>query len=913
MSISVSETAERTLIFDPADLVAPDARLFIDTNVFMDTDPSRQGGLQKLFARVAPKIELGGSPVVVPTKVIAELTDQSATDPSGEDPDRVEAIKKAANALLFLQSASAQGLVRKDLGDDSNPYADDLFVDIFTAYAGHYAMALLTNDVTLLLRINLLGIERNVWLVAGRLSSEGLIECEVPQVLYERGLAKLRRIQRRLMTKDAGPRDQLEAASLEDTLEAFALATNVVVPDSPSRLAVTRKAETAPTVAAGAFPADTPFRGEDFPLKVAEVPGEGDEVLVEAASGAVRIRLADKLGTGGEGSVYAVSATDVVKVFDQDHITAHRQAKIELLAARGFTMAGIGFPRAIVKNLRGEFVGYVMPRATGRDFSKALFNPRRFRNEFPTWTKADLVDVAISFLEKVSYLHSLNIILGDINPKNLQVDADKKVWIIDADSWQLDGFPCPVGTEMFSAPSVIGKRYPEFLRSIEDERFAVATMLFMILITGQFPYARSGSDGDIVRLIKEGNFSFQYKENSNQDQPAGNWKYMWSHIQPNLKGLFWNTFHKDGDRYDDRPSDAEWLGAFRDFRRFLTSAESFDPMSNDVYPTRFKAMARDTPIYSCSECGTSMVGIWDGKSGRYAQPALCRACRSKLPKCVDCGKPKSSLKSGVCWNCNRKRNFAACVECGREKPHQSLIEGRCYDCNQGRCASCNRSVPKRYLVNALCDRCAPANCKDCGLPSQKSDITYGRCPSCHRNDVERQQRVRAEIAEKAKRDAELDPERLCTRCGKPFISRGNVAWHQRMGKTVPTKHKMGYGYTYPPECVPLPTPARTTSASRTSSPPPAAAKKPGGCYIATAVYGSYDSPPVRVLRRWRDEVLQTSAAGRVVIHFYYWASPRLVAALGERRVFTVSARFALDRFVRKLERAGFSRRPYQDH
>lgn len=60
MSSSVSDVAEQTLIFDPADLVAPDARLFIDTNVFMDTDPSRKGGLQKLFVRIAPKIQQGG-------------------------------------------------------------------------------------------------------------------------------------------------------------------------------------------------------------------------------------------------------------------------------------------------------------------------------------------------------------------------------------------------------------------------------------------------------------------------------------------------------------------------------------------------------------------------------------------------------------------------------------------------------------------------------------------------------------------------------------------------------------------------------------------------------------------------------------------------------------------------------------
>ena len=49
---------------------------------------------------------------------------------------------------------------------------------------------------------------------------------------------------------------------------------------------------------------------------------------------------------------------------------------------------------------------------------------------------------------------------------------------------------------------MLGKTYAEDLRTIEDELFAVATMLFQIVMTGQFPYMRTGTDGDMVRLIK---------------------------------------------------------------------------------------------------------------------------------------------------------------------------------------------------------------------------------------------------------------------------------------------------------------------------------------------------------------------------------------------------------------------------
>ncbi|MET0396647.1 MAG: tetratricopeptide repeat protein [Longimicrobiaceae bacterium] len=46
-----------------------------------------------------------------------------------------------------------------------------------------------------------------------------------------------------------------------------------------------------------------------------------------------------------------------------------------------------------------------------------------------------------------------------------------------------------------------------------------------------------------------------------------------------------------------------------------------------------------------------------------------------------------------------------------------------------------------------------------------------------------------------------------------------------------------------------------------------------GCFIATAAYGSADAVEVRVLRRYRDEVLLRTFAGRVFVRFYYTASP----------------------------------------
>ena len=83
-----------------------------------------------------------------------------------------------------------------------------------------------------------------------------------------------------------------------------------------------------------------------------------------------------------------------------------------------------------------------------------------------------------------------------------------------------------------------------------------------------------------------------------------------------------------------------------------------------------------------------------------------------------------------------------------------------------------------------------------------------------------------------------------------------------------------------------------------------------GCYIATAVYGSYDCPEVWTLRRFRDEVLRASVLGRLFIRGYYAVSPELVRHLGSKPLFQKPVKMALDSFVSNLKKAGFRDTPY---
>ncbi len=103
---------------------------------------------------------------------------------------------------------------------------------------------------------------------------------------------------------------------------------------------------------------------------------------------------------------------------------------------------------------------------------------------------------------------------------------------------------------------------------------------------------------------------------------------------------------------------------------------------------------------------------------------------------------------------------------------------------------------------------------------------------------------------------------------------------------------------------------RTRDELRKTHPDSKALKK--GCYVATAVYGSYDCPEVWTLRRYRDNTLAITWYGRAFIHTYYAISPTLVKWFGNTNWFKNMWKPTLDKMVTKLNNNGVEDTPYND-
>ena len=67
----------------------------------------------------------------------------------------------------------------------------------------------------------------------------------------------------------------------------------------------------------------------------------------------------------------------------------------------------------------------------------------------------------------------------------------------------------------------------------------------------------------------------------------------------------------------------------------------------------------------------------------------------------------------------------------------------------------------------------------------------------------------------------------------------------------------------------------------------------GGCFIATAAFGSPLAPQVAILREFRDKILVKSSVGRGFIHAYDRYSPALAEIVEKHEAVAVVIRFGL--------------------
>ena len=79
-----------------------------------------------------------------------------------------------------------------------------------------------------------------------------------------------------------------------------------------------------------------------------------------------------------------------------------------------------------------------------------------------------------------------------------------------------------------------------------------------------------------------------------------------------------------------------------------------------------------------------------------------------------------------------------------------------------------------------------------------------------------------------------------------------------------------------------------------------------GCFIATAAYGSYLNPHVKILRDFRDSYLLTSSVGTAIVSFYYATSPPIANYISKHSTLRTITRLLLTPIVYGVKYPGGS-------
>lgn len=327
----------------------------------------------------------------------------------------------------------------------------------------------------------------------------------------------------------------------------------------------------------GRLPVSNPFRklstlAPDLDVKLN--PSEDvEKTAIVFLTDLTPVRLSTRLASGGEGTVYETDQSGLVcKIYHHDKLTVGAQKKIELMVTRQVPDQTICWPTQPVYDSAGVFRGFLMPRADGEPLGRGLFIPTVWLRHHPTWTRQDSVTLALNILTKIDFLHRMGVLLGDINPLNILVQDQNTVYFVDCDSYQVEGFPCPVGSVNFVAPEIQGQDFRQFLRTREHELFAVATLLFMIMVPGKSPYSHQGGTDGAENIKK---MHFPYRLQGKQDTtgaPEGAWRFCWSHLDHPLREAFFRSFHLS-HRGQPRVTIREWIRLFTRYSRILSDGK----------------------------------------------------------------------------------------------------------------------------------------------------------------------------------------------------------------------------------------------------------------------------------------------------------------------------------------------------
>lgn len=575
-------------------------KIFADTNAFM-TDISI-----KIFTDVAAVLHSNNKKLYVPKSVINEIQNQSKTN-------------RGKQANRILDDYRKSDLLRIEKKFDKH-YADDPIQALFLSLRLKYDLCLITNDNSKFKDGNL---AQDILDLKRSRSTNNIKDIKVFS-FNKNGIYEFKdRHTKKKFDRNTKYKEDKKSTFDKKTQFKFSL------PKNPKL--------------------------NDRQLNPKAIPVIGSFIYDNKGN---KHKLLKQMGrTGGEGSVYLTNTKYICKIYKKEKVTKFREEKIKLLIQHTIKVQNVCLPEYIIYNNNKEFVGYLMPQARGSEIKTSIFIPPLLKQKFPHWNRLHLAKIALNILQKIEKLHRHNIILGDINPSNILLNSENDIYFIDTDSFQVENYPCSVGMVPYTRKIHHGERYENYLRTKDDDIFAISTLVFQLMLPGKLPYSFSGG-GSEKENMKPENFPYKcYDGAGYKNAPDGQWVYIWSHLPYKLKLLFCRIFKKN-----EKVSLNDLIEQMKSYIYQLEQGHQ----TKDIFPLTYKQVDDDGNVlkddfseFFCKTCGNKFAipnqTIKDFKAKGWQLPTKCDVCRKikdpDLKKCTSCGRKFKDKYNNLCKDC----------------------------------------------------------------------------------------------------------------------------------------------------------------------------------------------------------------------------------------------------------------------
>lgn len=442
------------------------------------------------------------------------------------------------------------------------------------------------------------------------------------------------------------------------------------------------------------------------------IPQRGQKVFTEDKTQAFTLK--SPIMTDHSSITYATNRKDVfAKIYTSNALQIDLfENKARRMVDEKVDIIGVCWPRAILTNNFGDFVGILVPASHGIQLTRSLLRGNEeITRFFPKWDKRDICLVTHTIIDTICKLHKIGVRLGSFNPASVYVVSATEVYFVDADNWQIEGYPTFSRNITFTPPELLSEPQTPRLFTKDEENYQMALLAFMLMMPGKYPYAKKKRSNNYENAS---NMSFPFslggemRRSSDAERPSGAWQIIWDHLPYRMCERFYHTFHGNGNfaQPGNRLNDTEWIITVDEYYNSLLLEENAE--SRELIPRTFRR-DRSRSFEACQVCKQDHPTFYflhniyiKRKNERETVNVWDQGYRICLPCAVD-----KSDASFTCESCKKTYYYNNRTKLLHEIGRRDFDWDKqkwCDYCKQpSTCSRCKTAKP-RYLLKEFSDK-----------------------------------------------------------------------------------------------------------------------------------------------------------------------------------------------------------------